>query len=318
MLRPRLAAAAAPASLRRAFHPTRPRHNDAALGAFLTLPHELMCLLHTHLPWYATLPLTAFLFRGLLVSTAGSWTRALAARYVGLHPLRQAMAFHKRDQLLKDAGFASSAHAKRAIVSAVRKETRALDARWKCSLKGQVSWTLVQIPIFLTMAEVIRNMCGARDGLLGLTLTKVGLRTEYGTLHGVPLAPESPWFQPSLASEGMLWFPDLLVPDPTGALPFVVSALMFTNVYITKNGPADPDAPATVTRVIRKLLLGLSLLVGPLCQDVPAALMLYWAGSTSSVILWNFWLDWRYPTPKDALACKRHLRIIPPPRTRAV
>ena len=304
-------------SSRRAFHATRPR-NDAVLDAILYLPHEMMSQLHTTLPWYATIPLTAFIIRGFLVTTAGSWARALTARYIGLHPLRQAMAHQKMHELMKEGGYDNPRQAKKAISTAIKQETSALDKRWNCTLRGQMSWTLAQIPIFFAMAEIIRQMCATRDGLLGMVLTKVGLKTEAGSLHGVSLAPENPWFEPTLANEGMLWFTDLLVPDPTGALPFVVSALMFTNVYITKNGPTDPDNMPATTRNIRRLLLGVSLLVGPLCQELPAALMLYWASSTSSVIGWNWWLDRKYPAPKDALACKRPLKIIPAPKGRRV
>jgi inner membrane protein COX18 len=278
-----------------------------------------MSQIHTTLPWYATIPVSAFIIRGFLVTTAGSWARALTARYVGLHPLRQAIAHQKRHELMKKGGYNTPQEAKKSISQAIRQETSALDKRWNCTLKGQMSWTLAQVPIFFAMAEIIRQMCGTRDGLLGIMFSKVGLKTEAGSLHGVSLAPENPWFEPTLANEGMLWFTDLLVPDPTGALPFVVSALMFTNVYITKNGPTDPDNKLpTTSGVIRTILLGVSLMVGPLCQDMPAALMLYWTGSTSSVILWNRWLDWKYPAPKEGLACKRPLRIIPAPKARRV
>ncbi|KAF2692195.1 hypothetical protein K458DRAFT_411846 [Lentithecium fluviatile CBS 122367] len=300
---------------RRAFHATPPR-DDAVLDAFLSLPHEMMTQIHTHLPWYATIPLTAFLIRGLLVTTAGSWARSLTARYIGMQSLRQAMAHHKRRELTKKGGYSNPIEAKRAIALAIRQETSALDRRWRCTLRGQMSWTLAQIPIFFTMAEVIRQMCATRDGLLATTLSGVGLRTGSSTIHGVTIEPENPWFEPTLANEGMLWFPDLLVPDPTGALPFVVSALMFTNVFFTKNGPADPNNMPRFSRNLRRVLLGVSLLVGPMCQGLPSALMLYWAGSTSSVIVWNWWLDWRYPAPKDGLKCKRPLQIIPPLRTR--
>jgi inner membrane protein COX18 len=299
--------------IRRAFHATRSR-NDAVLDAVLYLPHETMSQIHAYLPWYATIPLTAFLVRGMLVTTVGSWARSLTARYIGLQPLRQAMAFQKRHELMQKGGYSNPKQAKKMIAAAIKQETQALDKRWNCTLWGQVNWTLVQLPVFLAMAEVVRKMCGTRDGLFAMGLNAVGLRTEATSTHGVYLAPENPWFQPTLANEGMLWFPDLLVPDPTGTLPFVVSALMFTNVYFSKNGTADPENMTRFSRNIRRLLLGVSLLIGPLCQNLPAALLLYWAGSTSSVIVWNWWLDWRFPASTGALACKRPLQIIPTSR----
>lgn len=300
---------------KRNFHATAPRKNGA-IDAFLYLPHEMISHLHNYLPWYATLPLSAFLIRGLLVTTAGSYARALMARYIGTHPVRQAIAYQKRNELMQRGGYSNPKEARTAITKAVKKETQELDKRWNCTIYGQLSWTLAQIPIFFTMAEVIRQMCGTRDGLLGIALRNLGLRSGTETVHGVTLSDPNSWFQPSLAEEGMLWFPDLLVADPF--LPFVVSGLMFTNVYLSKNtASADPSAAPTFTRAVRLGLMGASLMIGPMCQDLPAALMLYWAGSTGSVILWNFWLDWRYPAPRGFAACKRPLQLLDPPKSGA-
>ncbi|KAF2256651.1 hypothetical protein BU26DRAFT_513451 [Trematosphaeria pertusa] len=303
----------------RAFHATAPR-NDAVLGALLYLPHEMTSLLHSQLPWYATIPLMAFITRGLLVTTAGSWARALTARYIGLHPLRQAIGHQKRDQLMQNKSqFKNPIEAKRRISKEVKAATGELDKRWNCTLRGQVHWTFAQIPIFLTMAEIIRQMCNARDGLLGMGLSAVGLKDVPEAAAAMEaVGPTNPWFEPSLANEGMLWFPDLLAADPTGVLPFVVSGLMFSNVYFTKNtGSAHPDQMSTVSKSIRRTLLGVSLLIGPLCQGLPAALLLYWASSTTSVILWNFWLDWKYPAPRGFTECKRPLQMVPSPKPKA-
>ncbi|KAL1612401.1 hypothetical protein SLS60_000627 [Paraconiothyrium brasiliense] len=298
----------------RAFHATTPR-KDAAVDALLYLPHEMISLIHTYVPWYATLPLAAFIIRGLLVTTAGSYANALTARYIGTHPVRQALAYQKSRELMLRGGYSNPKQARTAVSKAVKKEISALDRRWNCTIWGQASWTIAQIPIFFIMAEVIRQMCGTRDGLLGMGLSAFGLKSRTEMVHGVALDP-NPWFQPSLADEGMLWFPDLLAADPF--LPFCVSALMFTNVYMSKQGlSTDPDAAPTFSKMLRRVLMGASLLVGPLCQDLPAALMLYWAGSTSSVILWNFWLDWRHPAPRSFMACKRPLTILGAPTSNA-
>ena len=87
------------------------------------------------------------------------------------------------------------------------------------------------------------------------------------------------WFEPSLAAEGILWFQDLLVPDHTGALPFITSGIMFANIYTTKN-TVESDGSRRWPGVLRRTLLFVSLLIGPLCQELPAALMLYWSSST--------------------------------------
>lgn len=304
------------ARCRRAFHASAPRKYPV-LDAILYLPHEMMNMLHGHMPWYATIPLTAFITRGMLVTTAGTWARSLLARYIGLHPLRQALAFQKRDEILRRGNFRDPKQAMLMVKYEVRNEVNKLDKRWKVSLAGQISWTFAQIPIFFAMAETIRRKCGARDGLLGMAFSSgtgedIVIGEASGDVSQVDGALSS-YFEPSLANEGMLWFPDLLLPDPTGVLPFVVSGIMFANVYTTKN---TVQSDASWPGALRKFLLGLSLLVGPLCLHMPSALMLYWASSTSSVMLWNVWLDWKYPAPRGFTACKRPLLMPPVPAAR--
>ncbi|KAH9881636.1 hypothetical protein IAQ61_000363 [Plenodomus lingam] len=351
---------------RRAFHASTAQQGPG-LDTLLYLPHEIMSLIHANVPWYAAIPLTAFIVRGALVTTAGAYVRSRAARNAGLHPLRQALAFQVRDETLKRRNFRTPKEAMAHVKTEVKKTTRQLDERWKPgSIKASIWWTAVQLPVFFAMAEAIRQKCGARDGLLGLGASLVhGVRDRLAGLQqhffgiedagagpmesavhstsevdalddafesgvdsiaarpiledGKPAATStsdvseldinpSQWFDPSLANEGMLWFQDLVIPDPTGILPFVVSGLMFCNIYFTKN--VNPVGPNWQT-ALRRLLLSVSLLVGPFCQDLPAALMLYWASSTSSVIVWNWWLDWKYPSPSGHTACKRKL-IMPP------
>lgn len=277
------------------------------LDALLFLPHEMMSLIHSHVPWYAAIPLAAFITRGLLVTTAGAWSRSLTARYIGLHPLRQALAFQKRDEVARRGNFRNPKEAAAAVRKEVRQLTSALDKRWNVTLRGQIGWTFLQIPIFFTMAEVIRQMCGARDGLLGLGLSAFRGR-DAAASAGEVVATTSRWFEPTLANEGLLWFQDLLLPDPTGVLPFVVSGIMFTNIYMTKN---TVQSDAGWPLVIRRTLLIIALAIGPLCQQLPAALLYYWGSSTTSVILWNFWLDWKNPAPNDFGACRRPLQMPP-------
>lgn len=300
----------------RAFHASAPRQ-DPLIDTLLYLPHEMISLIHGAAPWYAAIPLSAFVARGLLVTVAGTRARALMARYIGLHPLRQALAFQKRDDILKRGGFRTPQQATLAVKKEVKDMTSALDKRWNVTLSGQLSWTLGQIPIFFAMAETIRQKCGAQDGLLGMAMSVLrGERTTMTTETGQVVARVTPseWFEPSLATEGMLWFPDLLLPDPTGVLPFIASGIMFANIYTSKN---TVENGANWPNLLRRTLLCVSLLIGPLCQNLPAALMLYWSSSTASVMLWNVWLDKRYPAPRGFNACKRPLLMPPTPISKA-
>jgi inner membrane protein COX18 len=237
------------------------------------------------------------------------------ARYIGLHPLRQALAFKKRDEILRRGNFRTIRQANLTVKKEVGDVTSALDKRWNVSLSGQISWTVAQLPIFIAMAEVIRQKCGAHDGLIGMAVAAAkGEGTTMTNEAGELIARVTPtaWFEPSLATEGMLWFQDLLVPDPTGVLPFIASGIMFANIYTTKN-TVESDPSRRWPGVLRRSLLFVALLIGPACQHLPAALMLYWSSSTASVMLWNVWLDRKYPAPRGYTACKRPLLMPPSP-----
>jgi len=276
----------------------------------LFIPHEMLQFIHTGLPWYAALPVSAFVLRGALTLFFGARVRASTARYVGLHPLRQALASQIRHKLRKTVKYKSPGEARRAIAKDVLRQTRALDKRWDCSLGAQLGWTFLQLPVFLTMAELIRCMCNANEGLLGMAVSAFGTEEQPALSHGVDMQTNL-MFEPSLAHEGMLWFPNLILPDPTGTLPYILSAVMFTNVYFTNNTPGAIGKMPKPTTIVRRTLLGVALLIGPLAQEVPAAMLLYWASSTTSVLLWNLWLDRRYPAPKGFEACSRPLMLTP-------
>ncbi|KAH7125331.1 hypothetical protein B0J11DRAFT_302877 [Dendryphion nanum] len=318
----------------RAFHASTPR--NAIEDVILYLPHELLQYLHIGLPWYAAIPVTAFIVRGLLVTTAGSYVRSNTARFHALMPLRRAMSLQAGDRVMRKGSFSDPRQANVAVNSEIKKETRALDKRWNCSLWGQVGWTVAQLPLFLVMAEVIRRMSGINTGLLGLGLNAVGLKSSsivekteisdsgaYGAdidatpwfeSYGTDIVA-NPWFDSSLADGGILWFTNLLVADPTHMLGFGVSALMFANIYLSKNGSVG--TPNRLQRILRRSMLLVSLAIGPLCIDVPAGLLWYWASSTTSVIVWNVWLDRKYPIVKGFEPCRRQLLTPPPMKMRS-
>ncbi|KAF2704838.1 hypothetical protein K504DRAFT_461092 [Pleomassaria siparia CBS 279.74] len=275
----------------------------------LIAPHQMLQLLHTGLPWYAALPLSAFILRGALTLSIGRRVRGSMARYLGLIPLRQAMAAGIRDETMRSGLYKTHGENKIATARKIRSTMSSLDEKWDSKLGTQLGWTFFQLPIFLTMAELVRSMCNTNNGLFGMGLNAIGLgENKQEILHGeMSMTPTTYWFEPSFIHEGMLWFPNLCLPDPIGVLPYVVSALMFSNVYMTNNSPDVAGKMNKTSRNIRYALLGVSLVIGPLCQQVPAALLLYWASSTTSVLVWNRWLDWKYPAVKGYGACARPL-----------
>ncbi|RYP12133.1 hypothetical protein DL767_011469 [Monosporascus sp. MG133] len=112
--------------------------------------------------------------------------------------------------------------------------------------------------------------------------------------------------EPSLTTGGCLWFPDLTVADPWHVLPLVLSGILVLNLWprsaagrrqlLNMGNTAAPGGqePATSDNNLtsgarfraglhRGLML-VSLMMGPLTMDLPAALHLYWI--SSSAVSW--------------------------------
>ena len=75
----------------------------------------------------------------------------------------------------------------------------------------------------------------------------------------------------SFASGGMLWFPDLLLPDPFFILPLSTSITMFISMQVSEMRNA-----MEANAMMKYGIVGLSLLIFPITMKFPAALTLYW------------------------------------------
>ncbi|OJD33580.1 mitochondrial inner membrane protein oxa1l-like [Diplodia corticola] len=189
---------------------------------------------------------------------------------------------------------------------------------------------LCGLPIFVAMAETIRRMVGTRSGLWGLVFgsgsyqseapkTSDALGKDDATIEGVAdtlkgatpdTAVVSDWIQPSLATEGMLWFPDLMAPDPLLILPFVVSGVTVCSLYVSSRAPGRrKQKPAWA--VIRRIMMTIALAIGPLTLNMPAGILLYWTASTSFALMSNLYLDRFLPIRMPPKPCKRSIPYLP-------
>lgn len=108
--------------------------------------------------------------------------------------------------------------------------------------------------------------------------------------------------EPTFATGGCLWFPNLLVPDPYHILPFAISALLFTHMIpdttaerrdlfglkplATKgNTMAVGGGRSGMWRAFQRSLLVMALAIGPATMDMPAALHLYWMASVGCSLM---------------------------------
>ena len=166
----------------------------------------------------------------------------------------------------------------KSVIKIMRSKQTELYRRWNCE-RWKDFVIVIQIPFWLLSMEAIREMCGVSVGLLGMFLNS----QIDGIVTTVP--PD-----PSLATEGMLWFPNLMEADPEMILPFMLSGVVYANV-----ANAFGKNPRGWRKGLSRGLKGVALAMGPLTLQMPSAMLLYWITSSSLVHIQSFILDKAIP-----------------------
>lgn len=286
----------------RHFHPTKPR---PLVGEILAVSSSAIHGIHwvTGLPWVLSLPLTAALVRLSVAMPLQIFTKKQARKERDIAPILQSwkLLFIKGAERgtyvpdgfdLQQATLNPQQAARKAMLE-VRSRQRQLKKRfgvhpfWKAA-------NFLQLPVWLAVMESVRNMCGDNRGLL----------RYLGSLFEAPKQVHQavgPVAEPSLATEGALWFPDLLAGDPTGVLPVLLTASIIANVRIGWKSPS-PKEIAELPRpelILQSSVLGLKYGIYSLAVYIgysasfgmPAALMVYWLTSTNLATLQTYFLD---------------------------
>lgn len=212
----------------------------------------------------------------------------------------------------------------------MREKRSQIYGRWGCRLwKNYLP--LMQLPIWLLMVETLRGMAGTRKGLLGLMLPTelVGNVNELDATPELAAVgmPEAGIFaaeltgekslveavvpvEPSLATEGMLWFPDLMVADPMLLLPFMLSGTLFLNIYSGQQR-GIPGVAITQGRIRLIRALGVvALAAGPLTLQMPTAMLLYWVSSGMLAYGQNLLIDYYMPIKSPVRPCEPKRRTL--------
>ncbi|KAL8787124.1 MAG: hypothetical protein Q9195_007906 [Heterodermia aff. obscurata] len=169
---------------------------------------------------------------------------------------------------------------------------------WKSAL------TYVQLPVFIVAIDTMRAMCGVERGLLGLFSRAPSEEGTTATKEAAEKAVSS-LFEPSLATEGALWFPDLLVADPALVLPFALSASLLATIFfherrIQKAGETFPKWRIWVGRVLKSW----ALIIGPATLHLPTGMLIYWISSAWFAFGQNLLLDRYLPAKPIVKPCK--------------
>lgn len=141
--------------------------------------------------------------------------------------------------------------------------------------------------------------------------------TDLAELATAPNVLGSISMEPTFATGGCLWFPNLLVPDPYHILPFAVSALLFATMIpettaqrrdlfglkplAAKGNMTVGGGQSRMWRSLQRSLLVMALAIGPVTMDMPAALHLYWMSSVGCSLVVTRGIRKLMPIPKSSV-----------------
>ena len=265
---------------RRSFHATSPR---PLVDECLFQTHALLSGFHdiSGLPWAATIPLTALIVKATLFPVE-FYAQSVQRRFLSLQPHVEAM----RVVIQRDI-------ARRHIGKSALEEDKILRRSMK-NLKGfrrhrgQIkNWKMlvefIKIPIWLAIMSTLHKMSGVHEeisALIGKSLT--GGRSTATAIDDISVVP----VESSLSAEGMLWFPNLALPDPALILPFLLAGAVFVGsrwlptfvnlAHTRKEGQRRFQFKTLVVKIIKVS----SLAVAPATMQFPSAMLLYSLSST--------------------------------------
>ncbi|KAL8746636.1 MAG: hypothetical protein Q9184_007720 [Pyrenodesmia sp. 2 TL-2023] len=309
---------------KKAFHTSSRRQ---FLDTCLSETHGLIIGLHafTGLPWAATLPLTALLVRSVLIAPVTTYVHITNRRRLEHQPLIQAWTHVFRDEVMKDHAVEGPVKCQKLVRKKLLQKSAEIyrgagTQLWKSFLG------YLQIPVWLTLIETIRRMCGNREGLLGMiqsmffgsnqvatvpseqeSKAEVALSEPISSIDDLQVAspdgldvlesispdgldvlesigkdPLIP-LESSLATEGALWFHNLLLPDPHLALSFILSGSLLANIfYQERRAKKRGWEPSAMQRGFGNFFKIAALAVGPLTLSFPSAIHLYLISSSVS------------------------------------
>jgi mitochondrial inner membrane protein COX18 len=282
----------------RSFHPTR---KTLFISEILDFSSGFLHGMHsvTGLPWVASIPLASFVVRMVVGMPLQVYSRIHARREHDITPLLQSWQKYYQDQVLarrisKEAPL-SPWEAQAFVAKHTSAKHMTLRKKWKVSRFWKLGHFL-QIPVWLSIMESLRAMCGNDRGLVPylLSLLEPSSTGEDRPLHLL--------VEPSLASEGALWFPDLLAGDTTGILPMVLCLSILLNISQGWKTPtlrelADYPTAHLRRQILFRLLKGLvqamAINVGitSYIYGMPSGLMIYWITSSNIATLQSSLLD---------------------------
>jgi len=310
----------------RTFHASpRPQFVDPAL--VLSSTHDFLNFLHssTGLPWGATLPLIALIMRVSVILPVSIYSRRKLQKTAEMLPLLQAWQHQASRSIMKANPHGTPGYVEKQVQRAHQRKRAELSKR-----RGVQRWKIflppvLQIPIWLVVMETLRGMCGMTKGFFGSIALPDAVKTATSDAWAT-VGDKSPdmtlvqgsdgtdilasgisriGMDPSFATEGMLWFPNLLMPDPYLWLPVLLSSVTVLNIIKSPQSPRETyNNLTTGNKRMYRGLIGIGILLGPAVASFPSAILLYWVSSASLGFIQNMLLERFMPIRPRIVPCK--------------
>ena len=262
----------------RSFHttPCRPVYHE-----ILVQTHALIEGLHSFsgLPWSATIPLTAIVARTVFNLPAEIYSRKNHNKMFSLAPqIEDGKPAIARLVAKRFAG--KPASYKEAATQHGVWQLR----EWLYKQNGIRSWKIfivfLDTPVLLVPVEILRRMSGSRENLFDLIRVSLtgGIKDDPTVIDNdiIPM-------DPSLAFEGLVWFPNLLLPDASHILSFLLAATMLYRWSWRRVGVPLPGTSSramnmlqTHNRVRYWIGIGLMIAAAPATMQFPSVMLYYW------------------------------------------
>lgn len=213
-----------PVQLRRSYWTSRIPFVDESL----VLTHSVLEGIHTYtgLPWAASIPLTALLVSAVVMFPSSYYNRRLALARIKLDPKIEE-AKHAFQKKVTQKFIARNAREKERIaeIETLRYGRGLMKDKRLQAWRGKIIFAY--FPVWYAFMETLRNMTGSQEGFLGLVVTPLmgGGKPMPAAIEGTIIAME-----PSFLVEGMLWFPNLLLPDPYHVLSIILCATHYASL----------------------------------------------------------------------------------------
>jgi len=227
-------------------------------------------------------------------------------KQAALNPLVLSWQHQLKKETVREVGHAGPKAAQRVLLKKTIAKRNEIYKRWGCG-RWKVYAPMVQLPIWLLAIETIRKMCGTRSGILGMIFGSA----EQGKDIPEALDTSGVLKEMSFATEGIFWFPDLLVPDPMLILPFMLSGTILLNLSSSGLGKTPERVQGAFRRRLQNSLKIVALAIGPLTLQIPSGMLVYWISSSFFAYAQAMVLEKLMPI-KSVQPCKPKNRIRQP------